>query len=85
MSDSAGVIDVGVDLDTTNPTCLHAHSGTVLVSTLTIRLQFNPDFDHGFPRSEVFIHAHVREYNSFGARKSSIEMGVELQSNLNTY
>ena len=29
-------------------------------STLTIRLQQNPDFDRGFPRSKNRIHAHVR-------------------------
>ena len=29
------------------------------------------------------MHAHVRYYKRFGARKSSIEIGVELQSNVN--
>ena len=30
------------------------------VSTLTIRLQLNPDFDRGVPRSEIIKHALVR-------------------------
>ena len=32
-----------------------------LEPTLTIRLQLNPDFDRGYPRSEFRIHAHVRQ------------------------
>ena len=49
-------------------------------STLTIRLQLNPDFDRRFPRSKSLILTDMHMYKRFGARKSSIEIGVELQS-----
>ena len=52
------------------------HYGT----TLTIRLQLNPDFDQGFSRSEFLILTNMHMHKKFGARKSSIEIGVELQS-----
>ena len=47
---------------------------------LTIRLQLYPDFDPGFPRSEFLTLTNMRMYNNIGARKSAIEIGVELQS-----
>ena len=54
---------------------------TVTIATLTTRLQLNPDFDRGFPRSEFRILTNMRMYNKFGAMQSSIEIGIEMQSN----
>ena len=48
--------------------------------TVTIRLQLNPDFDRGFPRSEFLMLTNMHMYKHFGARKYSIEIGAELQS-----
>ena len=59
--------------DTWNSMC-------VAQPTLTIRLQLNPDFDRGFSRSKSLIIMNIRMYKRFGASKSSIEIGVELQS-----
>ena len=59
------------------PGCsIHSYRG----STLTIRLQLNTDFDRGFPRSKSLILTDMHMYKRFGARRSSIEIGVELQS-----
>ena len=67
------VLSSGIRKPSTTP-------GTVnVMPTLTIRLQRNPPrLRSRFPRSKPLIHAHVRKDKIFGARKSSIKIGVEL-------